>query len=283
MTLTRQIGPEWSAADLTHLSASQLLNTTAMWVFKYVALDKDERRQIGVGERAAIGTVVHNSVQAIICHGQDIGDTIEQAKIDFDFHDANQDQVLRDKFRTCIAGMVGNAVTALVDANFTGAVEEERIELWLDGVNVPIIGYVDLLQPKTMFCEMKTKAPRKTKLLKSGEQGWSKATLPKKPEFNHLCQSAIYQAALGVTPSICYIAEHDCQMFTPFNCDELKADSLAHALEEMRQKALIRQNLLRVSNDAKTLASITDPDWQHAFQWRMEPEFVERAKQLWKQ
>ena len=282
-TTEKQIGKEWQAIDLDHLSASQLLQTTASWIFKYLALSKQERREMGVGERAAIGSSVHTAVQAVLCHGQDMNESIDAAITAFDFHDADEDRVLRDKLRTCIPAMIENGVEILAEANFAGSVDEERILLWLDGVNVPLLGFVDLVQPETMFCEMKTKAPRKTKVLKSGEQGWSKASLPKKPEHNHLCQAAIYQKALNVTPSICYIAEHDCQMFTPFNCDELKADSIADALEDIRQKALIRQNLLRVSNDPKVLASITDPDWKHAFQWRMEPEFLRKAKELWNQ
>ena len=277
-----KITEEWQNAGLTHLSASQLLRTHAKWVFDYVYLDSSERRKMGVGERAAIGTSVHNAVQSVLCNGNDIDDSIRQAEVDFDFHPADQDRVLRDKFRTCIPDMVNNGINLLGEA-FTGSVEEQRIELWLDGVGVPIIGFVDLMQTGTMFCEMKTKAPRKTKLLKSGEQGWSKATLPKKPEHNHLCQAAIYQKALGITPSVAYIAEHDAVLFTPFNCEALSGESMAACLEDMRQKALIRQNLLRVSNDPKVLASITDPDWQHAYQWKMEPEFYRKAKELWQQ
>jgi hypothetical protein len=48
--------------------------------------------------------------------------------------------------------MVENGVELLADANFAGAIDEERILLWLDGVKVPLLGFVDLLQPETMFC-----------------------------------------------------------------------------------------------------------------------------------
>lgn len=276
------ITQEWSDAGVTHLSASQLGRTEAKWVFDYLYLDSSERRKMGVGERAAIGTAVHSAVQSVLCAGNDIDESISRAQTDFDFHPADQDKVLRDKFRTCIPAMVNNGLDLLGEA-FTGATEEKRIEIWLDGVGVPIIGFVDLLQDGTMFCEMKTKAPRKTKILKSGEQGWSRATLPKKPEYSHLCQSAIYQKALGVTPSIAYIAEHDAVLFTPFNCESLSGQSIADCLEDIRQKALRRQNLLKISNDPKVLASFIEPDWQHAYQWKMEPEFYRKARELWQQ
>ena len=70
-------------------------------------------------------------------------------------------------------------------------------------------------------------------------------------------------------------------VFAFFNCDELKADNLAKCLEEMRQKALVRQNLLRFSDDPKVLASIVDPDWDHAYQWKLEDEYLQKARKLW--
>ena len=66
-----------------------------------------------------------------------------------------------------------------------------------------------------------------------------------------------------------------------FNCDELKADNLAKCLEEMRQKALVRQNLLKFSDDPKVLASIVDPDWDHAYQWKLDDEYLQKARKLW--
>lgn len=278
----REISKEWFDAGIDHISASQLLRTPAKWIFDYVYLTKDERRLVGVGEAAALGTSVHNAIQAIICHGQDIDQAIRQAEIAFDLHEADEDQVKRERFRLSIPAMINNGVDILAENGFVGAVEEERIEAWLDDVNVPVLGFVDLLVPDTGFCEMKTKAPRKTKLLKDGTQGWAKATLPKKPDFNHICQASIYWLATKVTPSICYIAEHDAVLFTAFNCEELQADGIQYALDEMRQKAIIRQNLLKVSNDAKVLASITDPDWSHMYQWKMKPEWLTKAKNLWK-
>jgi hypothetical protein len=278
----REISKQWKAAGFSHLSASQLLRTPAKWVFDYLYLTPEERSQVGVGERAAVGTSVHNAVQAIVCHGADMIETIEAAQIAFDFHNADEDDILRVKFRECIPAMIENGVNICVENGFIGAIDEERIECWLNNVDIPVIGFVDLLVQDSMFGEMKTKAPRKTKLLKDGSQGWAKATIPKSPEFAHVCQAAIYWHALRVTPSIIYIAEHDAVIFNAYNCPELQADGIAYALNEMRHKALIRQNLLNVSNNPKVLASIIDPDWGHMYQWKMKDEWLERAKDLWK-
>ena len=51
----------------------------------------------------------------------------------------------------------------------------------------------------------------------------------------------------------------------------------------MRQRAILRQNLLNISTDPKALASIIDPDWRHLYQWKIKDEFLNRAKALWQQ
>ena len=255
------IGLEWLSVGLDHLSPSQLLTSTPSWIFKYLHLGKD-RRKIVVGENAALGSAVHNAIQNVLC-GIPTMDAIREAQIEFDMHDANEDNAKRIKYRGIIPQMVQNGVDVLLENGFFAAIPEEKITTRFDDVNVDVIGFVDLVVPKTIFCEMKTKAPRKTRLLKDGSQGWSKGSLPKAPEKNHVMQSAIYQKALNITPSICYITEAEAVLYTPFNCDELKAENLNKCLDEMRQKALVRQNLLKFSDDPKVLASIIDPDGDH--------------------
>lgn len=278
-----QIADYWLAAGIDHLSASQCLPPVSSWIYRYIYLDAERRRAMGVGERAALGTSVHNAIQAVLCHAQDIDESINKAINDYDFHDANEDDVLRARLRDGIPATVKNAVDVLADAGFAGCDDEMRISTRLDGVEIDLIGFVDLVVPDTMFCEIKTKGDRKTRILKSGEQGWSKATLPKKPEYNHLMQVALYAHATGLTPSLCYASKDEAILYTPFNCDELKADSLAHALDDIRQRALIRQNLVKLfGNDAKAMASVTDPDWQHAYIWKIDEEYKKEARSLWK-
>lgn len=279
MSSENDTGLEWLSVDLDHLSPSQLLTSTPSWIFKYLHLGK-ERRNIVVGENAALGSAVHSAIQNVLC-GIPTYDAAREAQIEFDMHDANEDNAKRIKFRGIIPQMIQNGVDTLLENGFFAALPEEKITTRLDGVNVDVIGYVDLVVPKTIFCEMKTKAPRKTKLLKDGSQGWSKGTLPKVPDKNHVMQLAIYQKALKITPSICYINEAEAVLFTPFNCEELKAENLAKCVEEMRQKALVRQNLLKLSDDPKVLASIVDPEWDHPYQWKLEDEYLQKARELW--
>ncbi len=276
----------WKRANIEHLSAAQLLRTPAKWIFDYVYLSPAERIAQGVGWRAHMGSAVHDAIQGICCAGQDIDEAIQIALNEYDTCKAEDDPVLCERMRAAMPGCVDNGVGAISEAGFVGSKSEQFAKLQMDGIYVPIIGYIDFQQMlpsgKIINCELKTKGPRKTRILKDGSQGWTKATMPKRPEWKHVCQAAIYSAATDAETVIIYIAESDSITFTADNCDELKPSGLAAALEEMRQRALIRQNLLNISPDPRVLASITDPDWQHMYQWKIGEEWLWKAKQLWK-
>ena len=228
-------------------------------------------------QNAAFGTAVHGGIQAVLAGGQTPTDAIDAAILDFDFHPASESAEKREKFR----GMIADAVTVGFETlhEFAGCEEEKRVYAELQGIEVPVMGYIDLFTD-TAFCEVKTKAPRMGAIKKDGTRGFSRATLPKKPEFAHLGQVAIYHAATGLTPHLAYISAEDGVIFSPENCEELQPEKLGYALNEMRRRAALRQNLLRISTDPKVLASLTDPDFQHPFYWNH--QFKDEAKELWK-
>ena len=85
-----------------HFSPSQLNRPLANWMFEYVYLAKEKRREIIVGENAAFGTAVHTVIQAVVCHGQDIDEAVEEATTGYDFHPTNFSEDKRDKFRELI-------------------------------------------------------------------------------------------------------------------------------------------------------------------------------------
>ena len=121
------------------------------WVFRYNYLSADQRNAMGVGERAALGTACHNGIQAHLCNGQDLDGVIKQAQYDYDFHDANEDDVLRERLRAGIGDTIKNAVDVLADAGFAGSEAETKVTTHLDGVDIDIIGFVDLVVPDTIL------------------------------------------------------------------------------------------------------------------------------------
>lgn len=266
--------------QLDHYSPSQLLRPMAIWMFQYVYLNKQQRRSIKVGWNAAFGTAVHAAIQAMLTAGLDEDEAIQQALLSYDFHDAPADEPSekKDKFRELIPDAVNNGVYLLAE-QFGGSAEEQKVEVSLPGVDLPVLGFIDLCSSDS-FCEVKTKAPRMGAVKKDGTRGWTKASIPAKPQFEHLCQVAIYQLATGLTPNIAYVSATDAVLFSPDNCEELQDDYMAFCVEEMRGRAMRRQNLMKVSEDPKVLAGLLDPDFQHPFYW--DEEFIEEAKELWK-
>lgn len=260
-----------------HFSPSQLNRPLANWMFEYVYLSKDKRREIVVGENAAFGTAVHTVIQAVTCHGQDIDEAVEEAMTGYDFHPANFSQDKRDKFRELIPAAATVGID-LLSPLFAGAQEERKIELTLDGVLVPVMGYVDLFKDGSL-AEIKTKAPRQGAVKKDGTRGWTKASLPKEPAWEHVLQAAVYWKATGATPNIAYVSSDDGVIYNPDNCDKMSDDVLNFAIDEIRRKAITRQNLLAVSTDPKVLAGLMEPDFNHPFYWGH--QFVNDAKELW--
>jgi len=264
--------------QVPHFSASQLNQPTANRVFSYLYL-KERRKDTKVGFNAAVGTACHNAIQSVLCLGEDVDTAIVKAVADLDFHTAppSEPEDKRDKYKEILPDMITNGLNLLGEA-FGGSKDEQRVEVLLDGIDVPIIGYIDLCSSSS-FCEIKTKAIRRGAVKKDGSRGYSRASIPAQPEYNHMCQIAIYHKATGLVPTVAYIADHDAVLFTPDNCEELQPHVIAYYLEEVRQKALRWQNLLKISTDPAVLVGFVEPDFT-SFYW--DEETLEEAKNLWK-
>ena len=262
---------------LKHFSASQLNKPVANWMFDYVYLSAEERRKIVVGENAQLGTCAHSAIQNVLCNGLDVDNAIDDALLDYDFGRTDVSTDKGVKFREILPDMVHSGVNLMAD-KFSGAEEEKRIEINLEGVLLPIIGYVDLYLEER-FAEVKTKAPRQGAVRKDGTRGWTKGLLPKEPVWEHVLQAAIYYKATGAEPHIVYVSAQGGTIFSPENCEKLSDDYLSYALEEVRRKCILRQNLLAISDDPKILASLLEPDFG-SFYW--DDQNLKRAKELWK-
>ena len=264
-------------AGIEHFSPSQLNRPTANWVFEYVYLTKDQRRTITVGENAAYGTAVHGGIQSVLCAGNDVNTAVEHAVMEFDFHPADENADKRVHYRDLIGTAIELGIEEL--ASWSKSEAEMRIEWQPEGLAVPIMGFVDMSQPfRGRLLEMKTKAPRQGAVKKDGTRGWVKAPTPKEPEWSHIQQCAVYHKATGLEPNIAYISDHTVTVFTPENCEKLQEQAIEFAAEQLRQKALKRQNLLKISTDPKVLASILEADFDHPFYWKH--QFVDEAKVL---
>lgn len=247
-------------------------------MFNYLYL-RDRRKDTKVGFSAALGTACHGLFQSVLCLGEDINKAVAKAQADIEFHTApsGEPEDKRQKFKEVVPEMAESGLSVLSDL-FGGSEDEKRVELHLDGVDVPIIGYIDLVSDN-LFCEVKTKAPKRGAEKKDGTRSYSKASIPKAPDYKHMCQVSIYAKATGLIPTVAYVAAHGSVLYTPDNCEELQPERIDFYIEEVRGKAIRWQNLLKYSTDPHVLAQIIEPDFS-SFYW--DPDLLQEARELWK-
>jgi len=265
---------------LDHFSPSQLNKPLAVWMFQYVALTKEDRRQIKVGYPAIYGTAVHNGTQHYLCDGLVLEDAVEMALTSYDLQQVKDtDDERNTAYRDKIQPAIEQGIEALGDT-FENAESERHVSLELPDVVLPIIGYVDFIKDNVL-CEFKTKIGRMNQPKKDGTRSLGKAQIPDEPQQAHVEQVAIYSKATGAIPSIAYVSHDRAVRFDPFNCQALRADNIDKAIERVRQKALKRQNLIAYSNDPMVLGGILEADFSHPFYWD-DPDNIEYAKEIFK-
>ena len=150
----------------------------------------------------------------------------------------------------------------------------------LKGINIPIHGYLD--HKGAMIIEDKCMFPRRGRLKKDGTRSWNTARLPDEPPINHLIQVAIYHLSTNLPVYMCYINEKEFKVFHAENYEKLKPENLKKLEKVIYHKALVRQNLLKISHDVNVLKNYLQPDFDN-FMWKNESDnsLLEDAKKLW--
>ena len=151
-------------------------------------------------------------------------------------------------------GVVRNAVEALRPYGKPSSAQE-RIEVMLEGVPVPITGFKDFSYDDHGV-EVDLKCPAK---------------LPSYMAAEHRLQGAIYWAASGNRAQrFCYATAKEAQIL------ELDADTCRTALRTAAGIAQTLERFLSISNDPAELAALVIPDYS-GFRWS-EPQIEEAQK-----
>ena len=150
-----------------------------------------------------------------------------------------------------------------------------------EGINIPVHGYADL--KGKIIIEDKCKFPRKGRVKKDGTRSWATNKLPENGvDPMHLTQTDFYYYATGLPIYVCYINEKEFKVYHKDNCEDLQPEKIMSRLESFKQKCLVRQNLLKISNDPKVIKDYIQPDFSHYF-WKndLDPTYLEKAKKFW--
>lgn len=146
--------------------------------------------------------------------------------------------------RTAYPGAVRNALEALRPYGAPSSAQE-KIEIRLDGVPVPIIGYKDFSYDDHGM-DVDLKCP---------------ARLPSIMVADHRLQGAIYWAASGNRAQrFCYATQKEASILA------LDADTARNALRTATGIALTLERFLSLSDDREELAALVIPDYS-GFRW----------------
>lgn len=238
---------------IKHLSPSSLnlwANEPALYVLKYLHGMKDD-----VGPSAKRGTAVEAGLDVFLLDRQA---TIEQCtEVAINNFRLNTGGVIdddHDKEAALIQPMLTQAIGALRQAPPLLA-RQLLIETWIDGIPVPIIGFLDYVFEDHSILDLKTTA-----------------RLPSAPRPDHIRQVSIYAHARQAPVSLLYVTPAKHARY------HASADQVAEGLAEVTRIAKTLARVLSASDTAADVAEFVTPKFD-SFYWS-EPS-IAAARKVW--
>ncbi len=247
---------------LNHFSASQVntfLAEPALWIL---------RRFWGVqGEASPAmyrGTAVESALDTLLYKPDtDMEECLRLAMESFELQAQGEISPAHDKARDEIEKVLGNLVPWIKASELpTPTARQMRIEYWIDGIDIPVIGYLDYLLEDCLI-DLKTtgRAPgfRDNRL-------WGKD--------DHLRQCAVYRAVKGVPAKLLYaMTAKDREPILYEISDHEKALKQVHAAV----RAMVRLNN---DENRESVAELYPPQDINGFRW--DDTTRKQAEQIWR-
>jgi len=98
----------------------------------------------------------------------------------------------------------------------------------------------------------------------------------------HITIQVILWSVFQVPVYLCYVNEVEFKVFHAGNCDELKPENIKKRIPTIIQRAKVRQNIMKISNDPNVLKDYIQPDFTHMF-WNNDADenYLKNAKKFW--
>ena len=294
--------PEWATThNFTHHSPSSITRPDDLEFFEKTHL-RPNKIWVPFGCPAKAGIAVHDYVTDILTKDADAAEAYRSAVAKFDEHkilehsdtDETKFHIIRDsifeipKTDPKISGTVFELTARhMLEGVREATAGSNRIAegRWASaefpGLSLPFKGQLDLEDPGVV--EMKTKWPS---MAANSKRGWNPASLPKRPDFNHVIQVAYYwhwlrQSSENVSVKIIYATCRGFKIFTNVGEPELSEANLSAALDHLKKVARKREKLMQVASTKEELFELVTPDFSH-FMWRdMRPVVGDEIKQVW--
>ena len=221
---------------IDHLSPSSLnlwRASPGLWTARYLAGLKDENAAMWRGHAVETGL-------ARLFRGGSIGEARSAALDRFDENTAGEAAENEQTERDLIIPMLDTAATWEAPAEL--AATQLRVEHWVSGVPVPIIGFVDFAFTGGIDVELKTTKAR-----------------PSKPRADHVRQVALYRAARKRRGGILYVTDKRAAFY------EIEDGDVGPALADLASAARSLTYFLDRIRSARDALSCLPIDWDD---WR---------------
>ena len=238
----------FSKHGIKHLSASSLnlhRNEPALWCLKYLMKKKD-----GVGPGAWRGSAVEAGLDYWLFK-KDEKTSLQKAyeRFELDAQGLAEDDV--EKERGLIPAILNQAMEAFADLGQPVA-RQLKCETWLDGIEVPIIGFIDYVYPD-FDVDLKTTL-----------------RLPSAPRPDHEKQVSLYTKARNKPCRLVYVTDKKHKPYPVENTDSHIRDLTIQA------RALRKQ--LWLCDSAQEFSEIVAPDF-NKFYWN--ENTIKEANTIW--
>jgi len=238
-----------SIQQLSPSSLALYRHSPALWCFRYLFGIKD-----GAGAYAWRGRAVEAGVDAIVMDAADDHQAIERAKHVFETEAQGEIAPEIDKERRVIPYMVRQAGAVFRQLGKPEA-RQHKVAIWLDEIEVPIVGYCDYVYSR--FClDLKTTH-----------------ALPSQPRPDDAAQAVFYADALARAPGLVYASQRRYSVYPHREID------IEDARRVLRQSAHAIRRLPAATENREQAAALFVPD-VHNYRWTYISR--EAAKRVWK-
>jgi len=217
----------------------------------------------------------------------DFDEAVRKGMTEFEFYkprdwDGGKDAEEYHHFKEVIPEMARYAVDGIKefygDDEFEGEYQRLYIEEKLD---VPVILFQDFTGSGRQV-DLKCSLPMRNPPKKDGTRTWRNPKPKTEPLPQQIMQQAVYWKATGDAPGLLFVTPAGYNIVTAENCDALKPEALEATYQDVVQRWVVQQNLLKAANgNWSNLFGLVQPDFGQ-IAGRHGPDIVKIAREIWR-
>ena len=217
----------------------------------------------------------------------DIDEAISRGLTEFEFYkprewDGGKDAEEYHHFKEVIPTMARYAVEGIREFYKGVAFEGEYQRLYNEEkLDVPVILFQDFTGAGRQI-DLKCSLPLRNPPKKDGTRTWRNPKPKTEPTPLQTMQQAVYNKATGDEPGLLFVTPAGYNIVTAENCDALKPEALEATYQDVVQRWVVQQNLLKAANQSwSKLFGLVQPDFGQ-IAGRHGPDILKIARETWR-